>query len=108
MVKSVGIVAALIALVTVTIAQPKEVKESKPRTVAVRGLGTVMTKPDQLRLSIQVNTRGESASGAMREASRRTREIFTILESYGIETKDIPRLRKTHSAATDCGLQWEQ
>ena len=101
MVKSVGIVAALIAFVTVAIAQPTETKKSKPRTVEVRGLGTVMTKPDQLRLSIQVNTRGESASGAMREASRRTREIFAILESYGIETKDIQTSRVTVTAILD-------
>ena len=82
-------------------AQPVDTGQSKPRTVTVRGMGVVMTAPDQVRLSIQVNTRGESASGAMTETSTRTREIINILKSYGIDTKDIQTSRVAVSAILD-------
>jgi uncharacterized protein YggE len=32
------------------------------RTVSVRGFGRIATPPDQIRLNVQVNVRGEAAS----------------------------------------------
>lgn len=74
-------------------AQEREHADAKQRTVTVRGLGTISTEPDIVRLGVQVNTRGESASAAMNSASARTREILTILKSYSIESKDIQTSR---------------
>ena len=65
----------------------------RPRTVTVRGTGTVSLAPDQVRLSVQVNVRGESASSAMTTASMRTREILDVLRSYGVDPKDIQTSR---------------
>jgi uncharacterized protein YggE len=101
MTKCVGIFAALIALAALGVAQTTEPIESKPRTVAVRGLGIVMTTPDQVRMNVQVNTRAESPSGAMREASKRTGEILAILETFGVESKYIQTSRVTVTAILD-------
>jgi uncharacterized protein YggE len=64
-------------------------KEKKPRTLTVRGTGVVYAEPDQIRLAMQVNVQGESASEAMRTANTRTEEIISLLKSHGVETKDI-------------------
>jgi uncharacterized protein YggE len=74
-------------------AQQKDAKEPRQRTVSVRGVGTLMTDPDQVRLTVQVNTRGESASAAMTQASAKTREILGILKTYGIDDKNIQTSR---------------
>lgn len=71
------------------------------RTVLVQGLGKLMTVPDQIRLSVQVNTRGESASEAMSQASRKTTDILAVLKGYGIDAKDIQTSRVTVSAILD-------
>jgi uncharacterized protein len=71
------------------------------RTVLVQGLGKLMTVPDQIRLSVQVNTRGESASEAMSQASKKTSDILAILKGYGIDSKDIQTSRVTVSAILD-------
>lgn len=83
----------LAAGVAVATAQQKDTKEPRQRTVSVRGLGTVMSEPDQVRLGVQVNTRGESASAAMTQASSKTREILAILKSYGIDDRNIQTSR---------------
>jgi uncharacterized protein YggE len=69
-------------------AQQTETKE-RQRTVSVRGEGFVKAAPDQIRLSVQVNTRGESASSAMSQASAKTRAVLALLKNYGVEEKEI-------------------
>jgi uncharacterized protein len=71
------------------------------RTVQVQGLGKLMTTPDQIRLNVQVNTRGESASEAMTQASKKTSDVLVILKGYGIDPKDIQTSRVTVSAILD-------
>ena len=78
-----------------------EAKEPKARTVSVRGIGYVKSVPDQLRLSVQVNTRTESASSAMTQASAKTRQILDILKSYGVDDKDIQTSRVTVAPVLD-------
>jgi hypothetical protein len=99
--KYIVLAAGVLSVCSPVHAQPVETGQPKPRTVTVRGMGVVMTIPDQVRLSIQVNTRAESATAAMTEASTRTREILDILKSYGIDTKDIQTSRVTVSAILD-------
>src|SRR5262245_37463658 len=65
----------------------------RPRVITVRGTGRVSLAPDQVRLSVQINVRGESASAAMTTASQRTREILNTLDSYGVNAKDIQTSR---------------
>lgn len=94
------ITVALIVLTSVSVAQQTETKE-RQRTVTVRGLGTITTPPDQVRLSVQVNTRASSATEAMTQASMKTREILAILKNFGVETKDIQTSRVTVSPILD-------
>ena len=100
--KRIGLIITLIvACGALAQAQQKDTKDLKPRTVSVRGLGMVMTEPDQVRLSVQVNTRGESASAAMTQASTKTRDILVILKSYGIDDKNIQTSRVSVSPILD-------
>jgi len=85
----------------ILVAQTTDRKEPRERTISVGGVGTVSTTPDQVRLSVQVNTRGESASTAMSETSKRTRAILAILKSYGVEDKDVQTSRVTVTAILD-------
>jgi uncharacterized protein YggE len=70
-------------------ARSQETPEPHRSTVSVRGSGSVNAVPDQLRLSVQIMTRGESASAAMTEAGKRTRAVLDMLKGYGVEDKDI-------------------
>jgi uncharacterized protein len=72
-----------------------------PRTVLVQGFGKLMVVPDQVRLTVQINTRAESASEAMMQASKKTNDILAVLRGYGIEPKDIQTSRVTVSAILD-------
>jgi len=67
--------------------------DKRPRTVAVRGTGTISAKPDQVRLSMQVMARAEAASSAMTQASDRTRTLLKILQDQGVDVKDIQTTR---------------
>ncbi len=86
---------------TVSVHAQTESKESKARTVAVRGVGSVKSVPDQLRLSVQVNTRAETASSAMTQASTKTRQILELLKSYGVDDRDIQTSRVSVSPVLD-------
>jgi uncharacterized protein YggE len=97
---SIVILAVLFAAGSM-MAQQSDMKDSKPRTVSVRGMGTINTSPDQVRLSIQVNTRSESATGAMAQANSKTREILSLLKNFGIEVKDVQTSRVTVSPILD-------
>lgn len=99
--KNVIAVALALLCAMSAIAQTSETKEPKSRTVVVRGMGTVMSAPDQLRVAVQVNTRAESASAAMTQASTKTRDILAILKTYGIDDKNIQTSRVTVSPILD-------
>jgi uncharacterized protein len=71
------------------------------RTIQVHGIGTITTPPDQVRLTVQVNTREASASAAMRTASSRSRDILALLGSYGVNTRDIQTTRVTVTPVFD-------
>lgn len=81
-------------------AQQSETKETR-RTISVRGLGSITTTPDQIRLSVQVNTRANSATEAMTQASAKTKQIIDILKNFGVDTKDIQTTRVTVTAILD-------
>lgn len=95
---------ALILCVTSAFAQQDNSEHGTragSRTVLVQGLGRLMTVPDQIRLSVQINTRGESASEAMLQVSKKTSDILAVLKGYGIDPKDIQTSRVTVSAILD-------
>ena len=95
---------SLIVCATTAFAQqdnPEHGMRAGSRTVLVQGLGKLMTVPDQIRLSVQVNTRGESASEAMSQASKKTSDILAVLKGYGVDPKDIQTLHVTVSAILD-------
>jgi uncharacterized protein YggE len=76
--------------------------EKQPaHSVSVQGLGKISTVPDQVRLSVQVNTRAESASEAMTQTSKKTNDILAILKSLGVELKDIQTSRVSVTAILD-------
>lgn len=76
-------------------------QEDFRRTVTVRGTGTVTVRPDQVRLWMQVMTRGSSASSAMSEASGRTNEVLLQLQAHGVEEKDVQTKRVSVSPEYD-------
>jgi uncharacterized protein YggE len=95
---------SLMVCTTIAFAQqdnPERGMRAGLRTVLVQGLGKLMTVPDQVRLSVQVNTRGGSASEAMSQASKKTSDILAVLKGYGIDPKDIQTSRVTVSAILD-------
>ena len=83
------------------VGQQDKSDKNATRAIQVHGVGTLMTTPDQVRLSVQVNTRAESASDAMTQASKKTSDILTILKGFGIDPKDIQTSRVTVSAILD-------
>lgn len=98
---TVGAMLLLLLVPARLLGQQTETKEPKQRTISVRGLGSVTTSPDQVRLSVQVSTRATSASEAMTQASSKTRQILDILKNIGVDTKDIQTTRVTVTAILD-------
>ncbi len=94
---------SLIVCTSIALAQDNGIKETKesPRSVIVQGMGKIMTTPDQVRLNIQVNTRAETASEAMKQASKKTADVLAVLRGYGLDPKDIQTSRVTVSAILD-------
>lgn len=89
---------------TSTFAQQSDSKE-KMRTISVRGEGMIATAPDQIRLSVSVNTQGQTASAAMRSASGKTQEILALLKSLGVDEKNIQTSRVNVSPIYDYSKQ---
>jgi uncharacterized protein YggE len=85
-------------------AQQQEKKEPM-RSITVRGEGMIATSPDQLRLSVSVNTQGHSASAAMRSASGKTAEILALLKNLGVDEKNIQTSRVNVSPTYDYSKQ---
>jgi uncharacterized protein YggE len=85
-------------------AQQSDTKE-KARTVSVQGEGVIATSPDQLRLTVQVNTQGQTASEAMRATSGKTAEILALLKSMGVDEKNIQTARVNVSPTYDYSKQ---
>ena len=90
-----------LCVTSLSFAQHAETKDSQLRTVGVRGVGTLTTIPDQVRLGVQVHTRGESATDAMTAANVKTRAILAILKAEGVDGKDIQTSRSTVSPVLD-------
>lgn len=101
MITKMIVVGALLCGLCVNASAQESVPNETPRSISVHGVGTVMAAPDQVRLSVQVNTRAETASEAMAEASKRTRNVLALLKEYGIEDKDIQTSRITVTAILD-------
>lgn len=101
---------AIVLLATVAVAvlpmkgQPRE-DQSTRRTVTVRGEGVVATTPDQVRLSVSVNTQAQNASAAMRAASGRTQEILGLLKKMGVDEKNLQTSRVTVTPTYDYSRQ---
>jgi len=71
------------------------------RTVRVRGEGKIMVAPDQVRLSIQVTARGETAVAAMKDANARTAAILALAKSLGVEAKNMQTSRVSVTPIVD-------
>ena len=71
------------------------------RSIQVQGQGRVMTVPDQVRLNVQISTRGESASDAMSQANKKTSDVLALLKGYGVDLNDIQTSRVTVTAILD-------
>ncbi len=80
-------------------------QKSTQRTVTVRGEGIVTTTPDQVRLSVTVNTQAQNASAAMRAASGRTQEILGLLKKMGVDEKNLQTSRVTVTPTYDYSRQ---
>ncbi|MBI5473041.1 MAG: SIMPL domain-containing protein [Ignavibacteriae bacterium] len=97
-------IGVLMMIPVLAFSQQPEAKE-KMRTVNVRGEGMIAVSPDQVRLSVQVNTQAQTASAAMRSASGKTQEILSLLKSMGVEEKNIQTSRVNVSPTYDYSKQ---
>ena len=71
------LIAALVSSVPAQeVVRDHDGRKGMERTVRVRGEGKVMVAPDQVRLSVQVTARGETAVAAMKDANARTAAIL--------------------------------
>ena len=86
-----------------TLAQKTEKATGNQRTVSVRGYGYVTITPDQVRTTMQVAARGESAAAAMGETSTRTSTILALLKSMGVDDKDVQTSSVTVTPIYDQG-----
>jgi uncharacterized protein YggE len=77
------------------------VKRDSERTVRVRGEGKILVAPDQVRLSVQVIARGETAVAAMKDANARTAAILAVAKSLGVETKNMQTSRVSVTPIVD-------
>lgn len=93
-------VLAFLALAQMVLSQEK-MQQGSQRVVTVRGEGIVFAVPDQVRLSVQINTRAESATTAMGQASSKTRDVLALLKNYGVDAKDIQTSRVSVSPILD-------
>ena len=91
-------------IMSITFAQQQELKE-KTRSIHVRGEGMIATSPDQVRLSVSVNTQGQTATAAMRLANGKTAEILSLLKGLGVEEKNIQTSRVNVSPTYDYSRQ---
>lgn len=96
-----------LTLITVIMSSsPAQQDKKEPlRSITVRGEGMIATSPDQVRLSISVNTQGQSASAAMRLASGKTAEILALLKAMGVDEKNIQTSRVNVSPTYDYSKQ---
>jgi len=53
------------------------------RTITVKGMGSVMVKPDQVEISITINATDREYSAAMRTVTGRTDAVISALEGIG-------------------------
>ena len=74
-----GVIAFLVTILcTHGTATAQDHGQRPTRYVTVRGEGVISVPPDQLRLSVQVNARAETATSALKEASGKTAAIFKV------------------------------
>ena len=63
--------------------------EKVKRSIQVTGLGSVSLEPDIATFSINVVTQRDSASLAREDSARKLNQLFTSLQKFNIEQKDI-------------------
>jgi uncharacterized protein YggE len=103
--KNSALVAGLLLAAVMSASAQTPAPDVQKRTVTVRGEGRVTAPPDQVRLTLQVNVRGESATEAMRSASTKTQSILALLKSFGVEEKNIQSSRITVTPVLDYSRQ---
>jgi uncharacterized protein YggE len=59
------------------------------RVISVSGSGSVTVTPDRAHFSFGVETKGETAAGALAENGAEMRKVIATLEAAGIDPKDI-------------------
>lgn len=96
---------SLLLLAAASVAAQSSAPEAQKRTVTVRGEGTATATPDQVRLTVQVSVRGETASEAMRSAGAKTQAVLAVLRALGVEEKNIQTSRANVSPVFDYSRQ---
>lgn len=96
---------ALLVAAALSVFAQNPASEPQQRTVTVRGEGTTTAPPDQVRLTLQVSVRGETATEAMRSASTKTQAVLTLLKGLGIDEKNIQTSRVNVTPVFDYSRQ---
>ncbi len=66
-------------------------------TISVFGTGTVMVKPDMLRMNISLSKTASTTKAAQEEVSKMVKQALDVLSDFGIEDKDIVTASLTFS-----------
>jgi uncharacterized protein YggE len=68
---------------------PQTRSERQPGSIQVSGEAEVKVVPDEVRLTIGVETKHPDLGVAQRRNDRRTKDLIKIAENFGIQSKDI-------------------
>jgi uncharacterized protein YggE len=92
---ALAVVALSAALVILTANPPKTLKTAAGEvgenrsTLSVSGLGIVTVKPDQVSVSLTVETEAENASEALSENSELMNKVINAIKKLGLEDKEL-------------------
>lgn len=70
-------------------AQTDETTKVEPRSIRVQGIGLVSQVPDQVSISLGVETKAATAAAALKENNAKSNELVKVLKSRGVADKDL-------------------
>lgn len=70
-------------------AQTDVTTKVEPRSVRVQGIGLVTQVPDQVTISLGVETKAATAAAALRDNNAKSNELIKVLKARGVADKDL-------------------
>ncbi|MEI6046553.1 MAG: SIMPL domain-containing protein [Chloroflexota bacterium] len=93
---------ALVAVATILVRSPEKSSTAQAQTsttlqpglsgVSVQGIGTVLVKPDVVKLTVGVEERATTVTEAQKQAATKLEAITTAVKDLGVKPEDIATL----------------